>query len=143
MGREKEQQQLKDYINSEQSEFIVVYGRRRVGKTFLIQQVIGDDYAFYVAGMNNVSLRIQLSNFMQDIRKKCPDVRPVKTWLDAFIALETYLESLPNGRKIIFIDKMPWMDTPRSNFISGLEHFWNSWASVHATYKQKESAARV
>ena len=80
---------------------------------------------------------------MQGIRKKCPDVRPVKTWLDAFIALETYLESLPNGRKIIFIDKMPWMDTPRSNFISGLEHFWNSWASVHATYKQKESAARV
>ena len=59
IGREKELQQLKDYINSDHSEFIAVYGRRRVGKTFLIQQVIGNDYAFYVAGMNNVSLRIR------------------------------------------------------------------------------------
>ena len=54
---------------------------------------------------------------------------PAESWLDAFIALEDYLESLPDGRKIVFIDEMPWMDTPRSNFISGLEHFWNSWAS--------------
>ena len=129
IGREKEQQLLKDYINSEQSEFIAVYGRRRVGKTFLIQQVIGDDYAFYAAGMNKVTMRIQLKNFMQGIRKKRPDIAQAKTWLDAFMALETYLEALPKGRKIVFIDEMPWMDTPRSNFISGLEHFWNSWAS--------------
>lgn len=129
IGREKEQQLLKDYVNSEQSEFIAVYGRRRVGKTFLIQQVIGDDYAFYAAGMNKVTMRIQLKNFMQGIRKKRPDIAQAKTWLDAFMALETYLEALPEGRKIVFIDEMPWMDTPRSNFISGLEHFWNSWAS--------------
>ena len=131
IGREKEQEQLKDYIGSNQSEFIAVYGRRRVGKTCLIQQVIGNDYAFYVAGMNRVTMEIQLANFMQGIRKHRPDEpRPhVKTWLEAFIALESYLESLPEGKKIVFIDEMPWMDTPRSNFISGLEHFWNSWAS--------------
>ena len=69
IGREKEQQQLKEYLNSEQSEFIAIYGRRRVGKTFLIQKVIGSDYAFYVAGMNKVSMRIQLKNFMQGIQK--------------------------------------------------------------------------
>ena len=135
IGREKEQQQLRDHLASEQSEFIAVYGRRRVGKTFLIQQVVGSDYAFYVAGMNNVPLRIQLANFMQGIRKKQPDTPPVKTWLDAFIALENYLETLPEGRKTIFIDEMPWMDTPRSNFISGLEHFWNSWASWRSDIK--------
>ena len=129
VGREKEQQQLKEYINSEQSEFIAVYGRRRVGKTFLIQKVIGKNYHFYVAGMNNVSMRIQLKNFMQGIRKNRPDVPLAKTWLDAFVSLENYLDTLPEGKKIVFIDEMPWMDTPRSNFISGLEHFWNSWAS--------------
>ena len=129
VGREKEQQQLNEYLNSEQSEFIAVYGRRRVGKTFLIQKVIGSDCAFYVAGMNKVSMRIQLKNFMQGIRKSRPEVPLAKTWLDAFIELENYLESLPEGKKIVFIDEMPWMDTPRSNFISGLEHFWNSWAS--------------
>ena len=129
IGREKEQQLLNEYISSDQSEFIAVYGRRRVGKTFLIQHVIGNDYAFYVAGMNNVSMRMQLKNFMQGIRKKKGSMPPAESWLDAFIALEDYLESLPDGRKIVFIDEMPWMDTPRSNFISGLEHFWNSWAS--------------
>ena len=129
IGREKEQQLLNEYISSDQSEFIAVYGRRRVGKTFLIQHVIGNDYAFYVAGMNNVSMRMQLKNFMQGIRKKKGCMPPAESWLDAFIALEDYLESLPDGRKIVFIDEMPWMDTPRSNFISGLEHFWNSWAS--------------
>ena len=74
-------------------------------------------------------MRIQLKNFMQGMRKHREDVHAVNTWLDAFIALEDYLDSLPEGRKIVFIDEMPWMDTPRSNFISGLEHFWNSWAS--------------
>ena len=129
VGREKEIQQLNEYLQSDQSEFIAIYGRRRVGKTFLVQRVIGDDYAFYVAGMNNVTMRIQLRNFMQGIRKHRPETPLVKNWLDAFIALENYLDSLPDGRKIVFIDEMPWMDTPRSNFVSGLEHFWNSWAS--------------
>jgi hypothetical protein len=90
IGREKEQQQLKEHLNSEQSEFIAVYGRRRVGKTFLIQKVIGSDYAFYVAGMNNVSMHIQLKNFMQGIMKSRPEVPLAKTWLDAFIDLESY-----------------------------------------------------
>lgn len=129
IGREKEQQLLHQYLNSEQSEFIAVYGRRRVGKTCLIQRVIGSDYAFYVAGVNNVSMRVQLNNFMASIRQRDPNVGKVASWLEAFIALEKYLEALPSGRKIVFIDEMPWMDSPRSNFISGLEHFWNSWAS--------------
>ena len=129
IGREKEQRQLKEYLSSDQSEFIAVYGRRRVGKTFLIQQVIGNNYAFYVAGINNVSMRIQLKNFMQGMRKNGEDIHTADTWLDAFIALEDYLDSLSEGNKIVFIDEMPWMDTPRSNFISGLEHFLNSWAS--------------
>ena len=123
IGREKEQQQLKEYLNSEQSEFIAVYGRRRVGKTFLIQKVIGNDYAFYVAGMNKVSMRIQLKNFMQGIRKSNPEVPLATTWLDAFMALESYLESLPEGKKIVFIDEMPWMDTPPLQFHQRLGAF--------------------
>lgn len=129
IGREKEQLLLKEYLESPQSEFIAVYGRRRVGKTFLIQQVIGDDHVFYVAGMHKVSMRIQLANFIEGIRKRGRKVKTAKNWLEAFIELERYLEELPEGRKVIFIDEMPWMDSPRSNFISGLEHFWNSWAS--------------
>ena len=72
---------------------------------------------------------MQLQNFMQGMKKSNANLPAAASWLDAFIVLEDYLESLPVGRKIVFIDEMPWMDTPRSNFISGLEHFWNSWAS--------------
>lgn len=129
IGRAKECRQLREYIDSDQSEFVAVYGRRRVGKTFLIQQVIGNDFAFYVAGMHQVTMRLQLANFMQGIPRKSPGDPKPKTWLDAFVALENYLQTLPEGKKIVFIDEMPWMDTPRSHFISGLEHFWNSWAS--------------
>lgn len=129
IGREREVLLLNEYLDSGQSEFIAVYGRRRIGKTFLIQHVIGSDYAFYAAGMNGVSMRMQITNFMQGIRRDNPDVPIAKSWLEAFMALENHIELLPEGRKVIFIDEMPWMDTPRSNFISGLEHFWNSWAS--------------
>lgn len=128
IGREKEQQQLREYLNSDHSEFIAVYGRRRVGKTFLIQHVVGNEYAFYVAGMHQVPMSAQIENFMQGIHHVGKRSRP-KSWFEAFVALQDYLLSLPEGRKIVFIDEMPWMDTPRSNFISGLEHFWNSWAS--------------
>ena len=126
---------MREYIASDQSEFVAVYGRRRVGKTFLIQQVVGEDYVFYAAGMHKVPMRIQLANFMQGIKKHNPKVKAAKSWLEAFMALESYLEGLPEGRKVVFIDEMPWMDTPRSNFISGLEHFWNSWASWRSDIK--------
>ncbi len=129
VGRENEQLLLNEYLNSDQSEFVVVYGRRRVGKTFLIQHVIGDDYAFYAAGMHDVPMRIQVAGFVENIKKKGGKVNAAKNWFEAFGALEQYLEGMPEGRKVIFIDEMPWMDTSRSNFISALEHFWNAWAS--------------
>ena len=87
IGREKEQRLLKEYLESEQSEFIAVYGRRRVGKTFLIQQVIGDDYAYYVSGMHGVPMRVQLANCMEGMKKKGAKCEPAKDWLEAFFAL--------------------------------------------------------
>lgn len=129
VGREKEQMLLQEYLRSEQSEFIAIYGRRRVGKTCLIQHVIKDQAAYYVAGMHNVEMPLQLENFVQPLRKKGYKAPKPRNWLHAFFQLEQYLESLPKGRKIVFIDEMPWMETSRSHFINGLEHFWNSWAA--------------
>ena len=129
VGREKEAQLLKKYIESDRSEFIAVYGRRRVGKTFLIRQVVGKNMAFSFSGMENASLATQLENFHLSLLKKISEVSKPTTWLSAFDQLERYLDNLGPGSKIVFIDELPWLDTARAQFISALEHFWNNFAS--------------
>ena len=135
VGRVVEQQLLESYLQSGKSEFIAVYGRRRVGKTFLIRQVIGDKASFSISGMENVTTNDQLLNFKIALNRYGAIDQACTNWLEAFDLLITYLESLPNGNKIVFIDEMPWMDTPSSRFVSSLEHFWNDWASARNDIK--------
>ena len=122
---------MHQYSDSGKSEFVVVYGRRRVGKTFLVRKVFGKELAFDITGMANVGLKVQLANFRNEISRRKGKRQPLPTgWLDAFEQLGNYLETLPRGRrKYVFIDEMPWLDTPKSNFLPALEHFWNSRAA--------------
>ena len=135
IGRKLEINLLREYLDSCKSEFVAVYGRRRVGKTFFIRQVIGDNACFALTGMENSGLREQLDNFFFTLRRVHPRTSRPQSWLEAFYELENYLEELPTGKKIIFIDELPWLDTVRSNFISALEHFWNAWASARDDVK--------
>ena len=135
IGRAIEQRLLESYIQSNRSEFIAVYGRRRVGKTFLIRRVISDRVCFSMSGMENVSTDEQLLNFSIALSRYGYRSRKYSNWLEAFEHLITYLASLPAGNKIVFIDEMPWMDTTGSRFISALEHFWNDWASARSDIK--------
>ena len=132
IGREREIQELKRCLESEKSEFVIVYGRRRVGKTFLVDQFFDYQYDFSFVGGHNLSMRRQLSNFAKAIKKHARlDKRPKFTdWFEVFDALEEYLEMLPAAqRKVIFIDEMPWIDTRDSEFVEALENFWNAWAA--------------
>lgn len=129
IGRQEEIRRFEEYFSSERSEFIAVYGRRRVGKTFLIRQIIKDRAAFVVSGMDNVSNEKQLVNFDSALRHYSHDSPDSDDWLSAFAHLENYLSRLKTKVKIVFIDELPWMDGSNSGFISALEHFWNSWAS--------------
>jgi len=63
IGREKEKRDLKKYISSEQSEFIAIYGRRRVGKTFLVKELLDGSFTFRMTGKENARLGDQLLNF--------------------------------------------------------------------------------
>ena len=129
IGRQEEIKLIESYLSSEKSEFIAVYGRRRVGKTYLIRQMVSDRASFVVSGMNDVPKEVQLMNFDSALRNYCPNSPSSTDWLSAFENLANYLSKLSTKVKIIFIDEMPWMDTPKSNFVSALEHFWNSWAA--------------
>lgn len=131
VGRERECQELHRVMESDRSEFVIVYGRRRVGKTFLVDQYYQGQYDFTFVGGHNLSRQRQLTSFARAL-KKFSGTKPDKfsDWFDAFDALEEYLESLDaNRKKVVFIDEMPWIDTQKSDFVAALENFWNGWAA--------------
>ena len=137
IGRTAEMKALKSYLDSGRSEFVALYGRRRVGKTFLIRMAAEDKFSFYVTGVHGATKAEQLTAFAIAIQKCSGSERLniQKNWILAFYELSRYLETLPEGKKVIFIDELPWMDTPKSGFIAALENFWNSWAALRDDVK--------
>ena len=131
IGREKERAVLEQAAKSDHSEFVAVYGRRRVGKTYLIRETFNSCFAFQHSGVANSNTRIQLDRFRRSLIEsgyaKCP---PLRNWFQAFDELKVVAEQAHPGKKVLFIDEMPWMDKPNANFISALENFWNAWASA-------------
>lgn len=115
IGRKKEIEELKHYYNSGRAEFVAVYGRRRVGKTFLVNEVFRDDMVFHHTGLSpydrhrKVSLKDQLLNFYFSLlRHGMEDIAQPKSWLEAFFLLEQFLETCDNGsRQVVFIDELP------------------------------------
>lgn len=137
IGRETEIGIINKCINSEKSEFIAVYGRRRVGKTFLIRTHFNNTFQFQLTGIANTDTERQLLNFNTALAiYKKQQIEPIaKNWFEAFQQLRTYLEGLKTKKKVIFIDELPWLDTPKSDFVQSLEHFWNSWAAHEKNIK--------
>jgi len=134
IGRNEEKNTLQQYLDSDMPEFVAVYGRRRVGKTFLIKNFFDKSFSFYISGMANATKKEQLENFNSTLiaYSKMPYPQ-VKNWMESFRQLIHLLEnSKKKGKKVIFIDELPWFDTPRSGFITGLDYFWNTWASTRS-----------
>ena len=136
IGRIAEQNKLAGFMKSGKAEFVVMYGRRRVGKTYLVDEFFGRSYAFQATGLAEGGMREQLAAFHQKLGEfGCPETDTPKSWLEAFARLKGILSAddvvrdEATGRRIVFIDEMPWLDTPRSNFKAAIEFFWNDWAS--------------
>lgn len=139
IGRKKEVEELCSLYNSNKSELVAVYGRRRVGKTYLVDQTFKGKISFRHAGLSPLEmqsinggtpLRKQLKHFYNSLisqgmkKSRCP-----ADWLDAFFMLQQFLEAKDNGgRQVVFLDELPWMDTQRSGFVTAFEGFWNNWA---------------
>lgn len=137
IGRKEEQKQLKDLYESGKPEFLAVYGRRRVGKTFLIREALRDKITFYHTGLSiyedekPVSTEDQLNHFYHSLKEYGSDIDHCpKDWMEAIYMLEDLLEKLDNGeRQVVFIDELPWLDTDGARIIMAIDAFWNSWAA--------------
>ncbi len=137
VGRKREKDILLQSLMSKRPEFLVVYGRRRVGKTYLVREYFNRMFSFYTTGLSEEKTKGQLRAFHEslmlygDANKNLP-----KDWFEAFSRLRGLLESDNvyrepiNQKRVVFLDELPWMDTPRSDFKSALDYFWNSWAST-------------
>jgi len=132
IGRSTEKKLLLDIERSGDAELVAIYGRRRVGKTFLVKNGFSTGLAFEYSGIHHATLDQQLEGFslaLTSASKSLPLAKP-DSWLKAFEMLKQYLTPLvKKQRTIIFMDEFPWMDTPKSGFLQAFEHFWNTWAS--------------
>ena len=124
---------LAECMQSPRSELIAVYGRRRIGKTFLIKEYFKSNFTFYFVGTRDVSKAVQLSNFANSLQKQFRlECKPsIENWFEAFSLLESLVEKTrTKGKRVLFIDEMPWMDSVKSDFVPALELFWNGWATM-------------
>ncbi len=131
IGREKERQQLNKLIQSQSAEFMALYGRRRVGKTFLIREHFKKEICFELTGLQEGKLQEQLMYFQEEMerRNNTGQDQPV-TWQEAFRQLRSYLQKLRGTKKrVVFFDEIPWLDSHRSGFKQALDHFWNTFLS--------------
>lgn len=131
IGRKIEQKLLENIIESQEAELLAVFGRRRIGKTYLVRNAYEKQLIFEFSGVHNANLYQQLDIFGIAMSKATgfPIITP-RSWTQAFKLLTDYLTPLiKNEKKVIFIDEFPWLNTPRSGFMQAFENFWNMWAS--------------
>jgi uncharacterized protein len=132
VGRAEEILEFDRIYRSDKSEFVTVYGRRRVGKTFLIKEYNSHQFSFYITGLKKGNLQIQIDNFydtlLTNFKLKKNESRATD-WIGAFNHLKNYLSKINKKKKVVFFDELPWLATSHSDFMVALEHFWNQWAS--------------
>ena len=131
ISRTKELEALRSAKEADESRFIAVYGRRRVGKTFLVREAYGYHFVFQHAGLSpqdgGKTKKAQLDAFAVSLKKSgLGNFKKPETWLDAFSLLEDLINLSDESKKVIFIDELSWMDTRKSDFIPALEYFWNA-----------------
>ncbi|HXB09421.1 MAG TPA: ATP-binding protein [Puia sp.] len=131
IGRTWEQEQLREVLQSREASFVAIYGRRRVGKTFLVKEFFKHEFLIEYAGIHNATYRQQLEAFAEMMTRLSRENHPLAmpgSWMEAFRLLQNYMTPrLAKEKVILFLDEFPWLHTPRSGFAPAFEHFWNSW----------------
>lgn len=132
IGREAEISTLKDLLQSKSPELLAIYGRRRIGKTFLIRTFFREQIAFSCTGQYKSNLKEQLVSFSENLHNYFPDLKwkALNNWQQAFVQLRNGLRSLKTTQKqVVFFDELPWLSSRKSGFLPAFSYFWNVYAS--------------
>lgn len=133
IGREAEKAILDDIIATNNAELVAVYGRRRVGKTYLIRTYLKPQISFEFSGIHNITTELQLEGFTKALSIQLNNNIPLVIPTNWFVAFDLFASLLKNKLRkkkvVIFLDEFPWMQTPKSNFLAAFENFWNTWAA--------------
>jgi len=133
IGREAEIAVLERLLQSKEPELLAIYGRRRVGKTFLIKTYFKPHLIFSCSGQFNGKTPEQLINFTEQLNLFFPGNKTMlapDTWQKAFQRLRECIDSRKdNKKKVVFFDELPWLDNHKSGFLSSFSYFWNMYAA--------------
>lgn len=139
IGREEERKVLDSALQSKDAELIAVYGRRRIGKTFLIRNHYQKKIVFELTGIHKASLKDQLRNFslaLQEAMSTPVALASPESWMDAFRMLSDYLKTVVRKAPVVILfDELPWISTPKSGFLQAFGHWWNTSASRNPLIK--------
>lgn len=131
IGRHNEKKLIQEALNSGAPELVALFGRRRVGKTFLIKQSLQEKIVFEFVATREAKLAAQLKNFAKALGKAAGNPKLYRTpdnWSDAFDQLSNFLiPKLYAQRAVVFLDEFPWLNTHKSGFLAAFDHWWNSW----------------
>ena len=132
VGRTLQFNRMSEYIESDKAEFLVLFGRRRVGKTYLVKYFFRNKFDFFMSGAENATKEEQLHNFYLALNEYSNVPYPkVENWQDAFMQLKHFCQNKQKkGKIVIFLDELPWLDNDKSGFLSAFEYFWNTYAST-------------
>lgn len=129
IGRQEEIRRLQRCLEENRAQLVILYGRRRVGKTYLVNEFFEGRFDFKITGAYQEKKEVQLRYFAEELSSQTKrECKTPKDWIEAFRMLREYLSSLPADEKhIVFFDEMPWLDTMHSDFLPAFEHFWNDF----------------
>jgi uncharacterized protein len=131
VGRIFETNKMRDFLENNQSELVAIIGRRRVGKTFLVKKVYQNEIVFHITGIQDVSKKMQLQNFVEARNDFFPESISLafpNNWLTAFAQLKQLLGKQKKKKRVLFFDELPWLASGSSEFLKAFDHFWNAWA---------------
>lgn len=134
VGRKKEQMLLEEIYSSRKAEFVALYGRRRIGKTFLIREFFCKKKCtfFHATGVQKGTMKTQLEKFAQGLGLAfygTTDLKPASSWREAFHSLHEQITKT-KGIVVIFLDELPWLATRKSGLLTELEYYWNRYWSA-------------